>query len=78
MLPDVHSAPAVAREVVRDRERQLAQHEVLRVLPAIPSRGLVWRRRLACCTGERLVRMGEWLRRYGEAEVREPLHGAAR
>ena len=66
MLPDIHSAPAVAREIVRDRERQMGRREMLRGLPAVPSRGLLLRRRLACCMGERLVDLGLRLRRYGE------------
>ena len=69
MLPCIYSSPAVAREIVRDSERRIAQRDILRELPAVASRGLPLRRWLACCIGGRMIRLGRRLSRYGEKEI---------
>lgn len=61
MLPDIHSAPAVAREIVQDRERQIVQRQWLRELPRRPTRGELLMHRLA----GRMVSLGMRLHTYG-------------
>lgn len=68
MLPDVRTAAAVAHEIVADRERQIARGRLMSELPEIPGRGLVLRRRVACCLGRRMIGAGIRLLRYGGQE----------
>ena len=68
MLPEVYIAPAVAREIVQERERRIVRRQLLSALPVVPSRSLTFRRRLASSMGSRLVSFGERMRRYGQQE----------
>ena len=68
MLPDIHTAPDVAREIMRDRLRQANHHRLLLGLPRSPSRGLILRCRIANLVGVTMVNIGLRLRKYGEQQ----------
>ena len=73
MLPELYGADAVAREIVAERNRQIARRQLLCELPPSSStRRLLVLRKLAVLVGGHLVAIGESLRRYGQTQSAGP------
>ena len=66
MLPEIYGAEEVAREIVAERNRQIARRQLMAELPPATTRSSLVLRRLATMLGGHLVTVGEHLRRYGQ------------